>query len=137
SETGKYYRIRLMLAAMWSAQEFLSTYNAPIPQDNKSFSAPPQKVTADFIVAKITDLIEGQQYTDAGEVMSDMMKLAGQPAQLRKLLEQLEQAEKAGIEIKVISGKEEFFRNELIALINNNKPSTPGSDNRTGIQVKD
>ncbi|WP_345195492.1 ankyrin repeat domain-containing protein, partial [Kistimonas scapharcae] len=26
SETGKYYRIRLMLAAMWSAQEFLSTY---------------------------------------------------------------------------------------------------------------
>ncbi|WP_345196147.1 hypothetical protein, partial [Kistimonas scapharcae] len=27
SETGKYYRIRLMLAAMWSAQEFLSTYD--------------------------------------------------------------------------------------------------------------
>ncbi|WP_345194028.1 hypothetical protein, partial [Kistimonas scapharcae] len=29
SETGKYYRIRLMLAAMWSAQEFLSTYKRP------------------------------------------------------------------------------------------------------------
>ncbi len=114
-----------------------NTANAPIPQDNKSFSAPPQKVTADFIVAKITDQIAGQQYSHPGEVMSDMMKLAGQPAQLRKLLEQLNQAEKDGIEIKVIRGKEEFFRNELIALINNNKPDATGPDNRTGIQVKD
>ena len=110
--------------------------HTPILQDKKTLNTPPATLTAEFIVNKITDRLKDESYTDAGEVMSDIMKLAGQPAQLRKLLEQLDRAEKAGIEIKVIRGKEEFFRNELTLLINNNKPNAPDPDHRTGIPVK-
>ncbi len=107
-----------------------------VQQDENSQNTIPPTVTADFIVAKITGQIKGEEYKFQAEVISDVLKLAGQPDQLRKLLEQLDQAMTAGIDIKVIHGKEQFFKDELITLINNQKSNALDSDHRTGIQVK-
>lgn len=105
-------------------------------KNNNTQNEAPLRGTADFIVAKITGQIEGVQYKDKGEVLTDIMKLAGQPAQLRKLLDQLDQAVGNGVKINVIDGAEQKFRDELVALINNNKPGPMDSDSRVGIQVK-
>ncbi|WP_211824242.1 hypothetical protein [Kistimonas asteriae] len=107
-----------------------------VQQDKNDQNTIPPTVTADFIVAKITGQIEGEEYKLQAEVMSDVLKLAGQPDQLRKLLEQLDQAMTAGIDIKVIRGKEQFFKDELITLIDNQKANALKSNHRTGIQVK-
>jgi len=105
-------------------------------QHDKNSQNTTTTVTADSIVAKITGQIEGEEYKLEAEVMSDVLKLAGQPDQLRKLLEQLDQAVSAGIDIKVIRGNEQFFRDQLVSLIDNQKPNALDSVHRTGIQVK-
>ncbi|USE35284.1 TyeA family type III secretion system gatekeeper subunit [Endozoicomonas sp. SCSIO W0465] len=95
----------------------------------------PARGTAAYIAAKVQGQVKGESYANLGDVYKDIRSLAGDQAQLNKLLDYMEQAKGSGTEIPLLSGHEAEVRAYIQSFAEPGRMN-PGGNNRPAGEMK-